>query len=133
LIPEKACRCRSVPGLFDSVPKGEEPYAVHAVDLSRREAGRQNAGSSGHFRAGSQLQPTSNATTIREKNGKAVTIDGPFAETKEQLGGYYLVECKDLDEAIALAKRIPLVANGGVVEVRPLVPTSQAAATPSAR
>lgn len=88
---------------------------------------------SGHFRAGSQLQPTSNATTIREKNGKAVTFDGPFAETKEQLGGYYLVECKDLDEAIEIAKRIPSVRTGGAIEVRPLVPTSQAARTPPAK
>jgi hypothetical protein len=87
---------------------------------------------SGHFRAGSQLQVTSNATTVREKNGKVVTVDGPFAETKEQLGGYYLVECKDLDEALAIAKRIPSVRSGSI-EVRPLVPMSQAAGTPPAR
>jgi hypothetical protein len=82
---------------------------------------------SGHFRAGSQLQPTSTATSIRAKNGKAVTTDGPFAETKEQLGGYYLCECKDLDEALGIAKRIPSVEAGGTIEVRPLVPTSLAA------
>ncbi len=87
---------------------------------------------SGHFRAGSQLQPTSSATTVREKNGKAVTVDGPFAETKEQLGGYYLVECKDLDEALAIAKRIPSV-HSGSVEVRPLQPMSEAARTAPAR
>ncbi len=87
---------------------------------------------SGHFRAGSQLQLTSNATTVREKNGKTVTVDGPFAETKEQLGGYYLVECKDLDEALAIAKRIPSVRSGSI-EVRPLVPTSEAARTAPAR
>jgi hypothetical protein len=86
---------------------------------------------SGHFRAGSQLQPTSQATTIREKSGKLISVDGPFAETKEQLGGYYLVECKDLDEAVAIAKRIPGAWHGSV-EVRPLVPTSQAARTPPA-
>jgi hypothetical protein len=91
---------------------------------------------SGHFRAGSQLQPVSTATTVREKNGKVVTLDGPYAETKEQLGGYYLVECKDLDEAIAIAKRIPSVRAPGsvaVIEVRPLVPMSEAARTPAAR
>jgi hypothetical protein len=86
---------------------------------------------SGHFRAGSQLQATSHATTLREKNGKVVTVDGPFAETKEQLGGYYLVECADLDEALGIAKRIPSVRSGSI-EVRPLVPTSQAARTPAA-
>jgi hypothetical protein len=87
----------------------------------------------GQFRAGGQLQPSSTATTVREKNGKPLTIDGPFIEAKEQLGGYYLVECKDLDEAIAIAKRIPTVRSGGSVEVRPLVPTSDAARTPPAR
>jgi len=88
---------------------------------------------SGHFRAGSQLQPTSTTTTVHEKNGKRVTTDGPYAETKEQLGGYYLVECKDLDEAIAIAGRVPSVRTGGSVEVRPLVPTSEAARTAPAR
>jgi hypothetical protein len=87
---------------------------------------------SGHFRAGGQLQPTSTATTLREKNGKTVTVDGPFAETKEQLGGYYLVECKDLDEALAIGKRVPSVHTGSI-EVRPLVPMSDAAKTPPAR
>jgi hypothetical protein len=80
---------------------------------------------SGHFRAGSQLQPVASATTLRTKGGKVVTSDGPFAETKEQLGGYYLVECKDLDEALSLGKRIPSLPITGSVEVRPLVPMSQ--------
>jgi hypothetical protein len=83
---------------------------------------------SGHFRAGSRLQSVSTATTVREKAGKALTIDGPFAETKEQLGGYYLVECKDLDEALGIAKRIPSVRVGGSIEVRPLWPTDPSAA-----
>lgn len=77
---------------------------------------------SGHFLAGDQLQPTSAATTVRVRNGKTVTTDGPFAETKEQLGGYYLVEARDLNEAIQLAARIPS-ARLGSIEVRPLVPT----------
>ena len=67
------------------------------------------------------LQPTSTATTVRGKNGKAITTDGPFAETKEQLGGYYMVEAKNLDEAIAIAARIPTVRYGGSVEVRPIM------------
>ena len=77
---------------------------------------------SGHFRAGAQLKPTTTATTVREKGGKQVTTDGPFAETKEQLGGYYLLECKDLDEALMIAGKVPSVRFGGSVEVRPLFP-----------
>ena len=60
---------------------------------------------SGHFKAGDGLQPTSTATTVRVRDGKTMTTDGPFAETREQLGGYYLVEAKNLDEAIGLAAR----------------------------
>jgi hypothetical protein len=80
---------------------------------------------SGHYRAGEQLAPVSTATTVRGKNGRAVTTDGPYVETKEQLGGYYLVEARDLDEAVALAKRIPTVGLDGGVEVRPIVPRSK--------
>ena len=80
---------------------------------------------SGHFRAGAQLQPTSTSTTVREKNGQLITIDGPFAETKEQLGGYHLVECQDLDEAIAIARRNPTLRVGGAIEVRPVMPPFQ--------
>ena len=61
---------------------------------------------SGHFKAGDGLQPTTTATTVRVRDGKTLTTDGPFAETREQLGGYYLVEAKDLDTAIAIAARI---------------------------
>jgi hypothetical protein len=74
---------------------------------------------SGRYKGGNPLQPTSTATTVRVKGGKTLTTDGPFAETKEQLGGYYLVEAKDLDEAIALAARIPS-ARMGSIEVRPI-------------
>ncbi len=74
---------------------------------------------SGHFQAGSQLQPTSTATSVRIRQGKRLVTDGPFAETQEQLGGYYLVEAKDLDEAISLAARLPS-ARMGTIEVRPL-------------
>lgn len=88
---------------------------------------------SGHFRAGGKLQPTTSATTVREANGKRAVKDGAFVESKEQIGGYYLVECKDLDEALAIAERIPSVRTGGAIEVRPLAPTSEAARTPSAR
>jgi hypothetical protein len=76
---------------------------------------------SGHHRAGDPLQPAQTATTIRMKDGKVVTTDGPFVETKEQLGGYYLIEAKDLDDALSIAKRIPSVRHGGAIEVRPLM------------
>jgi hypothetical protein len=78
---------------------------------------------SGHFKAGEALQPTSTATTVRVRNGKTTTTDGPFAETREQLGGFYLIEAKDLDEATAIAARIPSALNGSI-EVRPIMPTN---------
>jgi hypothetical protein len=75
---------------------------------------------SGNFKAGDALQRTTTATTVRVRDGKALTTDGPFAETREQLGGYYLVEAKDLDEAIKIAARIPS-ARTGSIEVRPIM------------
>ena len=75
---------------------------------------------SGVFNAGEALMPTTTATTVRVRQGKTVTTDGPFAETKEQLGGYYLLDCKDLDEAIGWAAKIP-GAHHGSIEVRPIV------------
>jgi len=78
---------------------------------------------SGHYRASAKLGPTSASTTLREQNGKRITTDGPFAETREQLGGFHLIECKDLDEALAIAGRIPTLRAGGTVEVRPVEPT----------
>ncbi|NVJ20519.1 MULTISPECIES: YciI family protein [Myxococcus] len=75
---------------------------------------------SGNFVSGEALQPTQTATTVRVRDGKRLTTDGPFAETREQLGGFFLVEAKDLDEAIALASRIPSV-RLGCVEIRPVV------------
>jgi hypothetical protein len=75
----------------------------------------------GKFKAGDPLEPTSTATTVRVRNAKTLTTDGPFAETKEALGGYYLFEADDLDAAIELAARIPAARLGGAIEVRPLV------------
>jgi hypothetical protein len=68
-----------------------------------------------------QLQPSSTATTVRVRDGETLTTDGPFVETKEELGGYYLFEANDLDEAIEIAARMPASRHGGAVEVRPLV------------
>ena len=75
---------------------------------------------SGHFKAGDGLQPTSTATTVRVRDGKILTTDGPFAETREQLAGYYMVDAKDLDSAISIAARIP-GAREGSIEVRPIM------------
>jgi hypothetical protein len=74
---------------------------------------------SGNLLGGNDLQPVRTATTVRVRNGKVSTTDGPFAETKEQLGGYYLVEARDLNEAIQIASRIPS-ARIGSIEVRPV-------------
>ena len=70
---------------------------------------------------GAQLQPATTATTVRVNDGRTLTTDGPFAETKEALGGYYLLEAADLDDAIEVAARIPAARLGGAIEVRPLV------------
>ncbi len=75
---------------------------------------------SGHFKAGDGLQPSTTATTVRVRDGRILTTDGPFAETREQLGGYYLVEAKDLDTALGIAARIP-GAKAGSIEVRPIM------------
>jgi hypothetical protein len=75
----------------------------------------------GHFKAGDRLKPVSTASTVRIRNGKTAITDGPFAETREQLGGYYLVEAKNLDEATSIAARIP-GAKYGSIEVRPIWP-----------
>src|SRR5258706_13359494 len=94
---------------FDSVP------ASHGVayDESIRE--------SGHCVASEALQPVSTATTVRVRNGKVSVTDGPFAETKEYLAGFYLIEARDLNEAIQIASRIP-PAQVGSIEVRPIRP-----------
>ena len=99
----------------------------HAIPESQRDGIMRDYGvllqgldKSGQHLASAQLQSSSTATTVRSRNGKLAVTDGPFAETKEQVGGYHLVECKDLDEAISIAKRIPTIPYGGTVEVRPL-------------
>jgi hypothetical protein len=74
----------------------------------------------GLMAGGEALQPTATATTVRVRDGETLTTDGPFAETKDQLGGFYLVDCKDLDEAIEVAARIPDVRRGSI-EIRPVM------------
>jgi hypothetical protein len=102
----------------------EEPTEAVPEDVIAAESAGYNAFTKdirdrGIFQAGEALHPTSSATTVRVKDGETVTTDGPFAETKEALGGFYLVDAKDLDEAIELAARIP-AARHGSIEVRPI-------------
>jgi hypothetical protein len=80
----------------------------------------QEIHASGQYLAANPLQPTSMATSVQVRHGKRLVTDGPFAETREQLGGYFLIEAKNLDEAIAIAARIP-IARKGTVEVRPVI------------
>ena len=93
-----------------SAAKTREEYGVFTKSIIQ----------SGNFKAGDGLQPTSTATTVRVRDGKVLTTDGPFAETREQLGGYYLIEAKDLDTALGIAARIP-GARDGSIEVRPVM------------
>ena len=97
------------------MPK-EESDAVFGEYFSFTEGIKQ----SGHHLGGEALQPTQTATTIRVRNGKVATTDGPFAETKEQLGGYYLINARDLNDAIQVASKIPS-ARYGSIEVRPIM------------
>ena len=80
----------------------------------------QDLNASGHYIYAGPLHPTSTATSVRVRHGKRLVTDGPFAETREQLGGYYLVEATDLDEAIGIAERVP-IARMGTVEIRPVL------------
>lgn len=101
------------------------------TDMSEAERGKMHGEymqftkeirDSGHYLGGNALQPIATATTVRVRDGKPTITDGPFAETREQLGGYYLIEAKDLDEATRIAARIPS-AKIGSIEVRPVMPT----------
>jgi hypothetical protein len=90
--------------------------------LAEYGAFTESIAKSGNYKAGEALEPTTTATTVRVREGKTLTTDGPFAETKEQLGGFYLIEARDLDEALAIAARVPS-ARVGSIEVRPILPT----------
>jgi hypothetical protein len=91
-----------------------------AAQLPRWNAYTESLQSAGILRGGDALQPTASATTVRVRDGETQLTDGPFAETREQLGGYYMVECDTLDQAIEAASRIPSVDRGSV-EVRPVM------------
>ena len=102
-------------GAWETIPK-EEGDKIMGEYYAFTDDIRKN----GQYLGGEALQPTSTATTVRLRKGKIGTTDGPFAETKEQLGGYYLIEAKDLNEAIQVAARIPAARNGSI-EVRPIM------------
>jgi hypothetical protein len=104
--------------------QNEAEYAKNDAATSQKMLGEfqtftQSIIQSGQFKAGDRLQPTTTATTVRVRDGKTLTTDGPFAETREQLAGYYMVDARDLDSAIAIAARIPS-ARIGSIEVRPI-------------
>jgi hypothetical protein len=81
----------------------------------------QSIAQSGHYKGGNPLEPTKTAKTVRVRDGKGQTTDGPFAETREQLGGYYLIDAASFDEAVGIAERVP-GARTGSIEVRPIMP-----------
>ena len=93
------------------------------AEMSRWEAFGKELEQAGAFIAGEGLQESATATTIRLEGDERLVTDGPFAETKEQVGGFYLLECENLDEAIAWAKKVPL--SGGGIEVRPVMDYTQ--------
>src|SRR5439155_1401006 len=115
--------CRSRSRRCDD-PRGAAAAPAGAGAGEGRGDARRPGGGPGHaagqYVAASPLEPTATATSVRVRGGKQVVRDGPFAETKEQLGGYFLIDASDLDEAIAIAARIPM-ARRGTVEVRPVV------------
>jgi hypothetical protein len=109
IYADEKLQTANVPGPDGTPRKMNDAYAAYTKMVIDR----------GVLRGGDALQPVATATSIRVRNGERMIVDGPFAETKEQLGGFYLLDCKDLDEAIELAGQIPGAAIG-TVEVRPV-------------
>jgi hypothetical protein len=111
--------------IYDEEKKlAEMPQSEGEAFMGEYFAFTEGIRESGHYVAGEALESVSTATTVRVRNGKVSTTDGPFAETKEQLGGFYLIEARDLNDAIQVAARIPS-AKIGSIEVRPVVDFSQ--------
>jgi hypothetical protein len=106
--------------LIYDVEKRWEGMSKSEADTEMGEYGAFGREFAGTIKGGNALQPTGTATTVRVRGGKRLTTDGPFAETKEQLGGYYLIEASDLDAAISVAAKIP-AARTGSIEVRPIM------------
>jgi len=103
---------QEAPERWAALPEAEQQSVMREYEAISREPGTLD---------GAQLQPAETATTVRVENGTTLTTDGPFAETKEVLGGYYVIDAPDIDAALAVAARIPAARMGGSVEVRPLV------------
>ncbi|MDB5035682.1 MAG: hypothetical protein JWQ98_2923 [Chlorobi bacterium] len=103
--------------LWEELPGDEAARLDDARDIWAQELVK-----SGHLRGMAGLHPASTATTLRRKDGQLVITDGPFAEAGEMLGGYQMVECSNLDEAIAIAARFPALRAGFSMEVRPVMP-----------
>ena len=107
--------------IYDEEGKmGAMPQSEQEAFIGEYFAFTEGIKQSGHYLGGEALQPVATATTVRVRSGKLSTTDGPFAETKEQLGGYYLIEAKDLNDAIQVAAKIPS-ARFGSVEIRPIM------------
>ena len=100
---------------LNNPPRGEERHAAWG-------AFTQELVAAGKIRGGERLRPAASATTVRLQRGEPLLTDGPFAETKEQLGGFYLIEAQDLDDAVKWATKMPHLADGGSVEIRPIWP-----------
>jgi len=103
----------------DEIDPAEVSDAAAAAEMAAYNAFTEEVQARGLMRGGEALEPSSTATTVRVRDGQALVTDGPFAETKEQILGYYLLECADLDEALEIAARIPGAARGAI-EVRPI-------------
>ena len=101
---------------WETLPRSQQDKIVADCVAYAEELNR-----SGHLRASGRLQPTSTAKTVREGHGASLVHDGPFAETKEVLAGYYIVTCKNREEAVAIAARNPKLPHGGSIEVRAMV------------
>ena len=102
----------------ESADEASSP-AEQAASFAEYGVFMEEMGKRGVLQGGERLRPTADATTVRVRDGETVTSDGPFAETKEQVGGYFMIDCKDLDEAIEVAAKIP-GARSGSIEVRPI-------------
>jgi hypothetical protein len=117
-VPEEKAMQYLLMCCFDEAQWAKLPEAERASIMDEYGNLVHELKKSGRLLAGAKLDRSASAVTVRKKNGKAVITDGPFAETKEQLGGYHLIECKDRDEAVSIALRFPTLAVGGTFEVR---------------
>ena len=105
--------------IYAEPPQGEPDPAAAQAEMDGYYAFTKEAIDRGFYLGGEALEQSTTATTVRVRNGQTLTTDGPFAETKEELGGYYLLDCPDLDAAIDMAAKIP-TADRGSVEIRPI-------------